>query len=63
MTLAAFVREQSLAPTWSLTRVEADGDRLTRVRNYFYTPDVLAEICAELQVPFRSNGYRYWKEA
>ncbi len=57
------VREQSLAPTWSLTRVEADGDRLTRVRNYFYTPDVLAEICAELQVPFRSNGYRYWKEA
>jgi RNA polymerase sigma-70 factor (ECF subfamily) len=45
----------------AVTRVEADGDRLTRVRNYFYTPDVLAEICAELQVPFRSNGYRYWK--
>jgi len=45
----------------AITRVEADGDRLTRVRNYFYTPDVLAEICAELQVPFRSNGYRYWK--
>jgi RNA polymerase sigma-70 factor (ECF subfamily) len=47
----------------ALTRVEADGERLTRVRNYFYTPDVLAEICAELQVPFRSNGYRYWKPA
>jgi RNA polymerase sigma-70 factor (ECF subfamily) len=45
----------------AVTRVEADGDKLTRVRNYFYTPDVLAEICAELQVPFRSNGYRYWK--
>ena len=45
----------------AISRVEADGDRLTRVRNYFYTPDVLAEICAELQVPFRSNGYRYWK--
>ena len=45
----------------AITRVEADGNRLTRVRNYFYTPDVLAEICAELQVPFRSNGYRYWK--
>ena|SRR5438093_78224 len=45
----------------AITRVEADGDRLTRVRNYFYTPDVLAEICAELQMPFRSNGYRYWK--
>lgn len=25
--------------------------------------DVLAEICAELQIPFRSNGYRYWKGA
>jgi RNA polymerase sigma-70 factor (ECF subfamily) len=47
----------------AITRVEADGDRLTRVRNYFFTPDVLAEICAELQVPFRSNGYRYWKPA
>jgi RNA polymerase sigma-70 factor, ECF subfamily len=47
----------------AITRVEGDADRLTRVRNYFYTPDVLAEICAELQVPFRSNGYRYWKEA
>jgi RNA polymerase sigma-70 factor (ECF subfamily) len=45
----------------AITRAEADGDRLTRVRNYFYTPDVLGEICAELQVPFRSNGYRYWK--
>ena len=45
----------------AISRVEADGDRLTRVRNYFYTPDVLAEICAELEIPFRSNGYRYWK--
>ena len=45
----------------AISRVETDGDRLTRVRNYFYTPDVLAEICDELQVPFRSNGYRYWK--
>jgi hypothetical protein len=26
-------------------------------------PDVLAEICAELQLRFRSNGYRYWKDA
>jgi RNA polymerase sigma-70 factor (ECF subfamily) len=36
---------------------------LTGVRNYLYTPDVLAEICAEIEVSFRSNGYRYWKEA
>ena len=47
----------------ALTRVEAEGERLTRVRNYFFTPDVLAEICAELRVPFRSNGYRCWKKS
>src|SRR5712691_1737768 len=45
----------------AISRIEADGDRLTRVRNYFFTPDVLAEICAELQISFRSNGYRYWR--
>jgi hypothetical protein len=40
-----------------------DGPRLrhlARIRNYFFTPDVLAEICRELAVPFRTNGYRYW---
>jgi RNA polymerase sigma-70 factor (ECF subfamily) len=44
----------------AVTRVETSGDRLSRVRNYFYTPDVIAEICRELDVPFRTNGYRYW---
>ena len=44
----------------AMTRIEADEGKLSRVRNYFYTPDVLAEICAELKLPFRSNGYRYW---
>jgi RNA polymerase sigma-70 factor (ECF subfamily) len=42
-------------------RVETEGDRLSRWRNYFFTPDVIAEICGELGVPFRTNGYRYWK--
>ncbi|HZX97686.1 MAG TPA: RNA polymerase sigma factor [Myxococcales bacterium] len=45
----------------AITRIDTDGAKLSRVRNYFYTPDVLAEICAELKLPFRSNGYRYWK--
>ena len=44
----------------AITRLETSGDRLSRVRNYFYTPDVLAEVCAELGVPCRVNGYRYW---
>jgi RNA polymerase sigma-70 factor (ECF subfamily) len=45
----------------AITRVESSEDKLARVRNYFYTPDVLGEICGELNVPFRANGYRYWK--
>jgi RNA polymerase sigma-70 factor (ECF subfamily) len=43
-----------------ITRVEIADGRLARVRNYFYTPDVIAEVCRELDVPFRVNGYRYW---
>jgi len=33
---------------------------VARLRNYFFTPDVIAEVCAELGVPYRVNGYRYW---
>jgi len=44
----------------AVARVETDQDRLSRVRNYFFTPDVIAEVCRELGVPFRVNGYRYW---
>jgi RNA polymerase sigma-70 factor, ECF subfamily len=44
----------------ALTRLETSGDRISRVRNYFYTPDVLADVCAELGVPVRVNGHRYW---
>jgi RNA polymerase sigma-70 factor (ECF subfamily) len=40
--------------------VETDGEHIARIRNYFFTPDVIAEICRELDVPFRTNGYRYW---
>jgi RNA polymerase sigma-70 factor (ECF subfamily) len=44
----------------AVTRAEVEGDRITRLRNYFFTPDSLAEISGELGVSFRSNGYRYW---
>ncbi|HWL89142.1 MAG TPA: sigma factor-like helix-turn-helix DNA-binding protein, partial [Polyangiaceae bacterium] len=44
----------------AVTRVEVDGDRIARLQNYFYTPDFLADVCRELDVPFRINGYRYW---
>jgi RNA polymerase sigma-70 factor (ECF subfamily) len=44
----------------AISRVELDGDRITRMRTYLHQPEVLAEICKELDVPFRSSGYRHW---
>jgi RNA polymerase sigma-70 factor (ECF subfamily) len=42
----------------AVTRVElsADQDRIARLRNYYYTPEVIAEVCGELDLPCRSNG-------
>ncbi|WP_394846209.1 sigma-70 family RNA polymerase sigma factor [Pendulispora brunnea] len=45
----------------AITRLELDGDRVAHIRNYFYTPDFIADVCRELGVPFRSNGYRWWR--
>lgn len=44
----------------AVARLETEGDRLARIRNYFFTPDVIAEVCRELDVPYRINGYRFW---
>jgi RNA polymerase sigma-70 factor (ECF subfamily) len=44
----------------AVARVEALDDHIRLLRNYFFTPDVIAEVCRELDVPFRINGYRYW---
>jgi RNA polymerase sigma-70 factor (ECF subfamily) len=44
----------------AVVRVEAEGDRLVFVRNYCFTPDVIAEVCGELGVRSRVNGYKYW---
>jgi RNA polymerase sigma-70 factor (ECF subfamily) len=44
----------------AITRVEAEGDRLSRIRNYFFNADLVTEVCAELAVPCRVNGYRWW---
>jgi RNA polymerase sigma-70 factor (ECF subfamily) len=43
----------------AINRVEVDGDAIARIQNYFYTPDFLADVCGELNVPFRVNGYRH----
>lgn len=44
----------------AVTRVVPQEDRVARLRNYFFTPDFIAEVCGELGLPFRSNGYRWW---
>lgn len=44
----------------AINRFESDGDLVTGLRNYFFTPDSIAEVCTELNVSFRSNGYRWW---
>lgn len=40
--------------------LEIDGTHVARVRNYFFSPDVLREVCSALGVPFRVSGYRFW---
>ncbi len=47
----------------ALTRVEAAGDRVARLQNYFFNPDLIAEVCGELGLPSRANGYRWWLPA
>lgn len=38
--------------------IEADGG-LRRLRFYYFCPETLAEVCAELKLPLQDNGYRY----
>lgn len=46
----------------AVTRVATagGGEGVSRLRNYFFNPDFIAEVCQELDVPFRSNGYQWW---
>jgi RNA polymerase sigma-70 factor (ECF subfamily) len=44
----------------AFSRVEHEGDRITRMRTYFHTPEAITEVCSELGLPFRTSGHRYW---
>ena len=44
----------------AVTRVDVDGERIAHLSNYFFNPDLVAEVCGELGVPSRSNGYRWF---
>jgi RNA polymerase sigma-70 factor, ECF subfamily len=43
----------------AITRLEPDGDRVAHLRNYFFNPEFIAEVCGELALSVRVNGYRY----
>jgi RNA polymerase sigma-70 factor (ECF subfamily) len=42
----------------AVSRVElsADGEQIARLWNYFYTPEIIRELCEELSLPCRTNG-------
>lgn len=44
----------------AFSRIECEGDRVARVCTYFHTPEAISEVCAELGLPCRTNGYRFW---
>ena len=39
--------------------VSEDGTEITRLANYFFNPEFIAEVCEEIGVPYRINGYTY----
>lgn len=41
----------------AINRVELADGHVGRLQNYFFNPDCVGEICRELALPFRSNGY------
>lgn len=44
----------------AVTTFGCDGDRIARIDNYFFSPDLFEELGRELNVPVRSNGRRWW---
>lgn len=44
----------------AVNRFAVDDERIAGLRNYFFTPDLIAEVSSELGVSHRPNGYRWW---
>lgn len=61
----AYFQHQSGEAVRSYSRLEWEsateaGDRITRLCVHMHSPEALQEICAELRLPCRTNGYRNW---
>lgn len=46
----------------AVANLATNAGSIVALRNYFFSPDVIEEVCSELELPFRLNGYRYWLE-
>jgi RNA polymerase sigma-70 factor (ECF subfamily) len=42
----------------TLLRLQLGEEQIAGMRNYHHAPEVIAEICTELALPFRTHGYR-----
>ncbi|HEY5373306.1 MAG TPA: hypothetical protein VIK01_06445, partial [Polyangiaceae bacterium] len=57
-------RGESIFLWWSgdevhaVVRVGVSGERIAQLQNYYHAPEVVSEVCRELDVPFRTHGYR-----
>jgi len=43
-----------------LVRFRVEDGSVAHIRYSFFSPDLLEEVCTELGVPWRTNGYRYF---
>ena len=41
----------------AVVRAVLQGERIARLIDYYHAPEVLDEVCRELEVPFRAHGY------
>ena len=41
----------------AVVRAYVEGDRIVRLRNYYHAPEVITEVCRELDISFRTHGY------
>lgn len=44
----------------AIVRLQIQGDRIAAMRDYHHAPELITEVCRELGVPFRTNGYHPW---
>jgi RNA polymerase sigma-70 factor (ECF subfamily) len=58
--LVAWWRHPSDEAVRAFSLLECAENRIARIRTYFHTPEAISELCRELGLPSRTNGYRYW---